>query len=892
LALDKIIIQVGGQVDLDTTIKKLTELGIIDEKNAKIFKKNSKETQDNVDKTTKKLGAFDKALTHIGPAMAGAFAVSSIIGFGKSVVDITAKFQKFDAVLTNTLGSKSEAQKALAMIKSFAASTPFAVDELTDSFVKLANQGFKPTQDEMRKLGDLAASQGKSFNQLTEAIIDAQTGEFERLKEFGIRASKAGDQVKFTFKGVETQTKFTSDSIRKYILSLGDLQGVSGGMAAISKTLGGQISNLGDSFDALQVAIGSRFSNAVSGTLSLVGDLVNGFTSLIELPVSEKLEEERKAFNVLGTQILSLNEKSELRSKLIDQMNIQYKEYLPNLISEKTTNKDLVAILRQVNEQYVNKIIIQKQDEKIQKAISDQMDVATNKAEAYSRVASNLITVSEAYGLQEQTVGKTLMEQAKILDDFATKRKLSNYRTGQYAITVRELNKFLEKEKDAQNALAEANRRKQEILKSLGITEDDAIENAAKKEEAAQKEIVTIESLRGKIKSLTEERDKQTDISDVKRIASINKEITAIELQIKKLLGQDDATKKAKAARDEYNKAMAESLRISQILTGVKTDPLLNAELTRKSAKQVHDERVKSMKDGMKVLDAELQANKNYNAALLEAVQKREAEIRQAKKDTADASVNFALSLIDTYKQLEQIRTENRINALKKEEDAELKALEVKNSRKKISEEAYEKQKAEISTRFAKKEHELRLKQFKVEQRTALANIAINTAVSAIKTASGTPYPYNIPLVALALAQGALQAVVVKSQAPPQQGFKKGGYTGEGSVNDEAGVVHKREYVMPAGPTRNYRDELEAMRKGTYEKYRMPVTRRKSLSEARHESMAENMYRSMMIKSEFNDKNIVGAINGSRETKAGKKELAKMIGSHIGDRLSENGLFK
>jgi hypothetical protein len=892
LALDKIIIQVGGQVDLDTTIKKLTELGIIDEKNAKIFKKNSKETQDNVDKTTKKLGAFDKALTHIGPAMAGAFAVSSIIGFGKSVVDITAKFQKFDAVLTNTLGSKSEAQKALAMIKSFAASTPFAVDELTDSFVKLANQGFKPTQDEMRKLGDLAASQGKSFNQLTEAIIDDQTGEFERLKEFGIRASKAGDQVKFTFKGVETQTKFTSDSIRKYILSLGDLQGVSGGMAAISKTLGGQISNLGDSFDALQVAIGSRFSNAVSGTLSLVGDLVNGFTSLIELPVSEKLEEERKAFNVLGTQILSLNEKSELRSKLIDQMNIQYKEYLPNLISEKTTNKDLVAILRQVNEQYVNKIIIQKQDEKIQKAISDQMDVATNKAEAYSRVASNLITVSEAYGLQEQTVGKTLMEQAKILDDFATKRKLSNYRTGQYAITVRELNKFLEKEKDAQNALAEANRRKQEILKSLGITEDDAIENAAKKEEAAQKEIVTIESLRGKIKSLTEERDKQTDISDVKRIASINKEITAIELQIKKLLGQDDATKKAKAARDEYNKAMAESLRISQILTGVKTDPLLNAELTRKSAKQVHDERVKSMKDGMKVLDAELQANKNYNAALLEAVQKREAEIRQAKKDTADASVNFALSLIDTYKQLEQIRTENRINALKKEEDAELKALEVKNSRKKISEEAYEKQKAEISTRFAKKEHELRLKQFKVEQRTALANIAINTAVSAIKTASGTPYPYNIPLVALALAQGALQAVVVKSQAPPQQGFKKGGYTGEGSVNDEAGVVHKREYVMPAGPTRNYRDELEAMRKGTYEKYRMPVTRRKSLSEARHESMAENMYRSMMIKSEFNDKNIVGAINGSRETKAGKKELAKMIGSHIGDRLSENGLFK
>ena len=74
----------------------------------------------------------------------------------------------------------------------------------------------------MRKLGDLASSTGKDFDQLAEAIIDAQTGEFERLKEFGIRASKQGDEVKFTFKEVETQVDFTADSIRDYVLSLGD----------------------------------------------------------------------------------------------------------------------------------------------------------------------------------------------------------------------------------------------------------------------------------------------------------------------------------------------------------------------------------------------------------------------------------------------------------------------------------------------------------------------------------------------------------------------------------------------------------------------------------------------------------------------------------------------
>jgi hypothetical protein len=32
--------------------------------------------------------------------------------------------------------------------------------------------------EQMRQMGDLASSVGKSFDQLTEAILDAQTGEF------------------------------------------------------------------------------------------------------------------------------------------------------------------------------------------------------------------------------------------------------------------------------------------------------------------------------------------------------------------------------------------------------------------------------------------------------------------------------------------------------------------------------------------------------------------------------------------------------------------------------------------------------------------------------------------------------------------------------------------
>lgn len=226
--------------------------------------------------------AIGGAMKSIGPQILAAFSVQALIGFGKQVVDITGRFQKLEAVLTNTLGSKGLAQQALKQIQDFASKTNFSVEELTQAYVKLANQGFKPTTNELRKLADLANSTGKSFDMLTEAIIDAQTGEFERLKEFGIRAQKEGENVKFTFKGVETQTRFTNDAIREYILSLGDLEGVSGATIAISNTLEGQLSNLGDTYDKLLLSIGNSSSGGVSAGILALDGILKNFTATVE----------------------------------------------------------------------------------------------------------------------------------------------------------------------------------------------------------------------------------------------------------------------------------------------------------------------------------------------------------------------------------------------------------------------------------------------------------------------------------------------------------------------------------------------------------------------------------------------------------------------------------
>jgi len=234
------------------------------------------------DKKTDQTKAKVQGLSGAVSSLRTAFAGISIAFLGREIVTTLADFERFEAVLTNTLGSNSAAQKALGDINDFAAKTPFAVNQLTDSYVKLANQGFTPTIKQMGKLGDLASSTGKDFDQLTEALIDGQVGEFERLKEFGIRASKQGDQVKFTFKGVQTQVAFTESAMRDYILSLGDVQGVSGAMAAISETTGGKISNLGDKVTQLYLKLGQKLKPAIDGMIEAAGSAITSIASFAD----------------------------------------------------------------------------------------------------------------------------------------------------------------------------------------------------------------------------------------------------------------------------------------------------------------------------------------------------------------------------------------------------------------------------------------------------------------------------------------------------------------------------------------------------------------------------------------------------------------------------------
>lgn len=235
----------------------------------------AKQIADDLEAAQRQAQALNQGLLAVGTtitaAITGAFATG---------LQTFAQFEQFEGILTNALGSPEAADEALESIEQFAATTPFQLDEAVQAFISLQNRGIEPTNEALRQLGDLAASQGKSLNQVTEAILDATTGEFERLKEFGIQASSAGDEVTLSFRGVETTVAKSQDAIAEAVLSLGDLEGVTGSMAAQSETLNGRLSNLQDEVTKASRAFGEFANNGARPVVDAAIGLVQSFNSL------------------------------------------------------------------------------------------------------------------------------------------------------------------------------------------------------------------------------------------------------------------------------------------------------------------------------------------------------------------------------------------------------------------------------------------------------------------------------------------------------------------------------------------------------------------------------------------------------------------------------------
>ena len=234
----------------------------------------------NAERHAKSLEKASKVANDIGnkSLIAGGLIMAPVAGALKAAADM----EKMQVALRTAMGgSAQEGAKAFKIINQFAAKTPYEMGEVMEAFIKLKNMGLDPSNAALEAYGNTASSMGKSLNQMIEAVADAATGEFERLKEFGIRSSKQGENVAFTFQGVTTKMKMNSANIQSYLMKIGQTK-FAGGMEAQSKTLYGQLSTLKDNATMLASRLGTTLIPKVNELFAKISPVIDRMQAWID----------------------------------------------------------------------------------------------------------------------------------------------------------------------------------------------------------------------------------------------------------------------------------------------------------------------------------------------------------------------------------------------------------------------------------------------------------------------------------------------------------------------------------------------------------------------------------------------------------------------------------
>ena len=718
------------------------------------LQKTGKEGKNSTDKVSGGLNNIGGAASKLGPLLAGAFSAASIVAFGKQVFNVTAEFQKLSAVLKNTLGSGAAASMALENIKEFAKTTPFAVSELTASFVKLANQGFTPTIDQMRKLGDLASSTGKSFDQLAEAIIDAQVGEFERLKEFGVRAQKAGDQVIFTFKGVETQVQNNNAAIREYLVGLGDYNGVAGAAAAVSDTLGGKVNNLGDAWDNFLNKIGTLLEPILKKALNVTADFMDSINKIF---AGGKADSERYATVELESYKFFNDLVLNYTDEQLDQFLKSRKEKL-NAAQEALKDAQKKADMSSQNFGMVQLYPEAAKDvEKLNIEIANyngEIAATTEQIKKRGDATTKTEAVYAAYVAKQKALEDAKQKAKEKADKEELKRNEALY---QKSVQALELEKQITAEKIKQTVGADGQK--------IAMMELEFATNL---------KLLKV-SQQYADKGVQQAKDKAKVLPAV--VKTQNQEITqeyidaGIRDRAARVKGEDEVQQgiyDAKLKAIERNKMIQEAAIESETYTGLtrekevfmRSEKLIQNEiLANEQIMAANDEAANNGVESALDANAKILADNAKLYRELKALRQKDAEDQKKLNiERVQAVSQVASAVLDGFMNLQQQQTQNELTALNKKYDAEIR-LAGDNEQKVM----------ELNEKRAQEERQLRIKEFEAQRAAAIAQVVFKTApIIAEYFTTG----FLAPLAIAGLAIAAAQIGFIAAQPTPE--FKEG----------------------------------------------------------------------------------------------------------------------
>ncbi len=236
--------------------------------------------------------------------------------------------------------------------------------------------------------------------------------------------------------------------------------------------------NFAGNLQKIQKWFASFFING--GVLDGMAKFVGYWAKWIEIPVSKKMEDERIAMQTMLIRIKDVNIESGERVKLIQELQKMYPDYLGNIDAEFINNENLTKAIRRVNDELINKIVLQRQDEKIQEQQEYLGERRIKQFELEDKILQQMVKVQEKYNL-EIDHSLPLAEQAiKLAEDASDKGGLLDNLFGSNVSELMTngqlLQDFLKDTTDQEEYSNSLLSERAELVERLGIKSKQAIE--------------------------------------------------------------------------------------------------------------------------------------------------------------------------------------------------------------------------------------------------------------------------------------------------------------------------------------------------------------------------------------------------------------------------------
>ena len=255
------------------------------------------ETERAIKNTSKSIeregGSIDDLFGRLTKAAAAFSAGLSVKEIGQNIIKVRGEFQQLEVAFTTMLGSKETADRLMSQMIETAATTPFdlqsvangarqliaygtAADDVNETLVRLGNiaAGLSIPLNDLVYLYGTTMTQGRLY---TEDLNQFTGRGIPMIRELSEVLGVAEDEVK----GLVEEGRVGFPEVQKVIQNLTNEGGMFFNlMSEQSKTISGQISNIGDSFSQMFNEIGKQNEGIINEALSGIFYLVENYESI------------------------------------------------------------------------------------------------------------------------------------------------------------------------------------------------------------------------------------------------------------------------------------------------------------------------------------------------------------------------------------------------------------------------------------------------------------------------------------------------------------------------------------------------------------------------------------------------------------------------------------